>query len=278
MLTAIRSGMLDSYRSLSNITGTCPGNQCIWKQHTTLAVCSSVEDVSSTTVAFNGSVTVQALKDRNRTVEDSVGSTATTFWTDSLFFPSADPGRTNTSRETRPDSKGMSNLTEVYIVYWPACDGTTPLKSNRTDPKSWRALKGTLNLCMLTLESNTTDGRTNTTIVDTQIDAFEPVHGFKDYATDIDYYCTEVGQKPRTCIDGLWWSSYARQLAQTFSASASFVPGGDNYVYSQSAMTLAQDVLGIDPVSCGNMSLTLQEGLRGFDNRLNNVATSMTNA
>lgn len=278
MLSAIRSGMLDSYRSLSNVSGTCSTSQCTWGNHTTLAVCSSVEDISSTTLTFNGSVSIQELKDRNRTLKDIVGRNAATFWTDSLFFPSANPARTNTSRETKPNSKGMPSLAEVYVVYWPSCNGTTALKSERTDPKSWRALKGTLNLCMLTLDANTTNGVMNTTVLDRQIDVFEPVSGYKDNAVNISYYCTPTGQEPRSCIDGSWWSSYARQLAQTFSGSAYFEPGGDNYVYSQSAMTLAQDVLGVDPVSCGNMSLTDHEGFKGFDMRLNNVATSMTNA
>lgn len=278
MLSAIRSGMLDTYRSLSNVSGTCPTSQCTWDNHTTLAVCSLVEDISSTTVVFNGSVSIQELKDRNRTLKDIVGSTAATFWTDSLFFPSANAGRTNTSRETKPNSKGMPNLAEIYVVYWPSCNGTSPLKTARTDPKSWRALKGTLNLCMLTLDANTTDGKMNTTVLDKQINVFEPVSGYKDYAANISYYCTPAGQEPRSCIDGSWWSSYARQLAQTFSGSAYFEPGGDNYVYSQSALTLAQDVLGVDPVSCGNLSLTDHEGFKGFDMRLNNVATSMTNA
>lgn len=39
MRPAIRSGLLDSYRSPSNITGYCPSSQCTWDPYTTLALC-----------------------------------------------------------------------------------------------------------------------------------------------------------------------------------------------------------------------------------------------
>lgn len=117
MLSAIPSGMLDTYQSLSNVSGTCPTSQYTWGSHTTLAVCSSVEDSSSTTVVFNGNISIQELKGRNRTLKDIVGSNVATFWTDSLFCPIANTGRTKTSRETKPNSKGMPNLAEVCVAY-----------------------------------------------------------------------------------------------------------------------------------------------------------------
>jgi hypothetical protein len=277
MLSAIKSGMLDSYRSLSNITGSCPTNQCSWKQHTTLAVCSSVEDISSTTVVFNKSVenfsiSVQALKDLNRSppIQPQIDR-GVTFWMESLYLPSVTFKYNASSAETKANDKGLPNLAEVYVVYYPSCNGTLRLSGNESDAKSWRALKGTFKLCLQTLESNTTDGKTNTTIVNEWTDIFARVKDVEE-----DMYCAQIGQEPKSCAGANQWSNYGKQIAEIFNGSASLRQGGDNNIYAESALTLVLDVLGVDPTGCTSFSST--DGLKGFGMRLNNVATSMTNA
>jgi hypothetical protein len=44
---AINSAMADSYRSPSNVTGICDANHCEWEACYTLAMCTTIEDVSS---------------------------------------------------------------------------------------------------------------------------------------------------------------------------------------------------------------------------------------
>jgi hypothetical protein len=265
--------MFDNYRSLSNITGHCPTNQCSWQRHTTLAICSSVEDISSTVVEFStGHSSVQALKDVNLAPPSLSEGNQPTFWAESLYLPSTKVGRTNPSQVTQANGNGMPSLAEVYVVYYPACNGTSQLSSNGIGdrPELWRAFKGTLSLCMLSLESNTTNGKTNTTIENEWKDIFERV--------DTDLYCAQVGQEPRSCVDATQWSTYGQLIAQGFNAFAYFEVGEDNYIYDEAAVTLASDILGIDPTGCSSLSLTTDQGLKGLGMRVKNVATSMTNA
>lgn len=71
MEAAIKSAAVQNCQSNSNATGHCPTNECSWEEFTILAVCTSVEDVSSTIVLDHQDeeipvFTVQALKDINR--------------------------------------------------------------------------------------------------------------------------------------------------------------------------------------------------------------------
>jgi hypothetical protein len=47
MYRAITSGVLSESISMSDVKGNCSAEACKWEQYTTLAVCTSIEDVSS---------------------------------------------------------------------------------------------------------------------------------------------------------------------------------------------------------------------------------------
>ena len=47
MYRAIVSGVLDESISLSDVKGNCSAEACRWENYATLAVCASIEDVSS---------------------------------------------------------------------------------------------------------------------------------------------------------------------------------------------------------------------------------------
>ena len=68
----------------------------------------------------------------------------------------------------------------------------------------------------------------------------------------------------------------AGQIATSFNFSASFRPGGDNYLYgSMFASNFVSEVLGPEPLLCPNST---EYGIHGFDKRIANVAVGMTNS
>lgn len=286
MRAAIKSAAVQNYQSHSNVTGLCPTNECSWEEFTTLAVCTSVEDVSSSIVIDHQDedipvFTVQALKDINRPPLQGDNGVHFTFWADTLHFPGLLDGPTrNSSATTKVPHNGIAALSETYILYYPACENrkpeneiVTPVRSN---PKEWRALKGTMTICLQTLRAKYTDGDMNTTVtreIQNLNWTSKPPVDVK--GEDLTQTCAEYSGE-EYCFWGRNWSQYGRRIGEVFNGTAVLIEDGDDsYDPEDWMITLASDVLGSSPSSC-NGSKPLH--LKGFETRFNNVAISITNA
>ncbi|KAF2192421.1 hypothetical protein K469DRAFT_311399 [Zopfia rhizophila CBS 207.26] len=88
MAAAMNSGMLDNYKSPSNVSGFCPTNHRTWKPYRTLAICSSAEDISSTIVSQNQSAGEQefSVKALGAIPPSHREPVTATFWMKSRFF------------------------------------------------------------------------------------------------------------------------------------------------------------------------------------------------
>lgn len=286
MRAAIKSAAVQNYQSHSNVTGRCPTNECSWEEFTTLAVCTSVKDVSPTIVVDHQDedipvFTVQALKDINRPPPEGEPGVRLTFWADTLHFPGLlDVSARNSSTTTKVPRNGIAALAETYILYYPACENKKPeneiVMPVRSNPKEWRALKGTMNICLQALQANYTDGRMNTTVLnETRNLNWTTKPPVKIKGDDLIQTCAEYNGE-EYCFWGEYWSQYGRQIGEIFNGTAVLIEyGDDSYDPEDWMITLANDILGSSPSSC-NGSKPLN--LKGFEARFNNVAISITNA
>lgn len=287
MRAAIKSAAAQNYQSHSNVTGHCPTDQCSWEEFTTLAVCTSVEDVSSSIVIHHQDedipavFTVQELKDINRPPPEGDTGVHFTFWADTLHFPGLLDGSTrNSSATTKVPHSGIAALAETYILYYPACENKKPenkiVTPVRSDPKEWRALKGTMNICLQTLQAKYTNNGMNTTVLkETHNLSWTTKPPVNIKGDDLVQTCTEY-EGEDYCFWGQYWSQYGRQIGEVFNGTAVLIEyGDDSYDPADWMITLANDILGSSPSSC-NGSKPLH--LKGFETRFNNVAISITNA
>ncbi|QDS73069.1 hypothetical protein FKW77_009803 [Venturia effusa] len=270
MRAAIKSGAVHNYQSLSNVT----------------AVCSSVEDVSSTIVIDHMQndipiLTVQALKDINRSPPEGSPGVRFTLWVDTLHFHSShDLLAQNSSATTRAPHRGVAPLTETYILYYPACENKEPgneiITPVRSNPKEWRALKGAMNICLLTLQANETNGLMKTTVIDEILDLdWKDKPSIRVRGDDVIQTCADY-KGEEFCFWGQFWSQYGRRIDEIFNGTAVLIENGDDTHDPEDWMiTLADDILGSSPSSCnGSKSLHM----KGLEKRVNSVAISMRNA
>jgi hypothetical protein len=180
---------------------------------------------------------------------------------------------------TNPDSN-VDDLAHVYLMYQDPC-----LMKGQFDHSkaSWRALKGTLRLCLQTLET-TRNTSTETTVMESfsnltwsqsinNTGNVPTSNAFREYGL----WTTSLASTAEDfTIDVHTTELIAGQIATSFNFSASFVPGGDNYLYgSMFASNFVSEVLGPTPLVCPNST---EYGIAGFDKRIANVATGITNA
>jgi hypothetical protein len=83
MSKAILAGVLDDQKSVSDITGNCKAEACKWGDYTTLAVCASIDDVSSQGEVRNDSRKVPGFRLRGTSwmpPKQASLSVSDTFW------------------------------------------------------------------------------------------------------------------------------------------------------------------------------------------------------
>lgn len=238
-----------------------------------IGIVSSVEDITATIVPSDerlGSFIVQALKNAGHLLPVRGEET---FWIATRYMPTPSAyessNHTDSASTTEMIGDAPPNVAEVYVAYYDPCGEGRDLYANIS---LWKAYKGTFNLCLQTMLSNTTDGIMNTTIVNEHTDILKKAKDGWSWCGKID------NQGPEYCGDGPIWARFGMQLAQLFNGSASMKSGGDNYVYDESIIQPFNDILGSKPTFCPNSSKMEHLGIKGFEMRLNNVATSITNA
>lgn len=107
MTAAIKSGILNNHKP-SDVASNCPTSHFTWQQFTTLAVCSSVEDIYSTIVGVDHDraastpiYSVQALQNINRKPPIEYDDEHIAIWVETLAFGGLQDSLATTN-ETNP--------------------------------------------------------------------------------------------------------------------------------------------------------------------------------
>lgn len=148
-------------RVLANeVYGECPTERCTWPIYTTLAVCSTVEDISgllqqNDTYGYIGNVFLPGVRP-NKFEHDSTVRSSTSaydaFGKNIRVFEDVRP--------TPPASNGrIADLAQVFIWYHDQCsqyDNPVPSKGHLYigNVAHWRAFKASFQLCLQTYESS----------------------------------------------------------------------------------------------------------------------------
>lgn len=168
-----------------------------------------------------------------------------------------------------PESN-LDDIAHLYLAYQDPC-----LMKGELDKtmESWKAFKGTVRLCLQTLKT-THNSSTDTSLLKSHTNlTWNPSTGPESHSNQ---NWTTTFENEDFAVDAATLELVGGQIATSFNFSASFMPGGDNYLYgSMFASNFMSEVLGPDPLICPNGT---GFGREAFDKRLGNVATGLTNA
>jgi hypothetical protein len=273
MFKAILSGVLEDQNSLSDIKGNCQAESCKWEDYTTLAVCPTIENVSSKGEMYKTSNNFPGFRLRGTSWSppEQQGLNSDTFWMTAPFRDSS-----TVKKETLPP------IADIFVAHYPQCNDQGKPRGNFSEwsaqfknASSWKSYKGTLNLCLQTL-SSTYNNTMNTTVIETLTDLkWKSTKGTSlDSATiclsqphNGEDFCVNSG-------DLLQWSA---SLARTLKGAATLQQDGDNYYKGQWVPNIVGDIMGPNPAIC-DTKLSRSYDIDGFTRRVNNIAISMSNA
>ncbi|KAL8710173.1 MAG: hypothetical protein Q9220_005256 [cf. Caloplaca sp. 1 TL-2023] len=165
MGTAIVSVLSGTPVSPSDITGDCQTGNCTFQAYSTMGICSKVEDVSSTIVkrcprnTDDGflpgcTYTVQELRDHTPWRQENL----TTLFKGSQAYHSLWLGASDTREYDLPDPNTLVEFYAVYLTDTTVFDSDS--EADFSDAVS--ALKGSLNLCVLSYQTQVVNGTTQT--------------------------------------------------------------------------------------------------------------------
>ena len=265
--------MTEQYQSLSDVIAFCPTSNCTWDLYNSLAVCYSTQELRNAATNNNTSF-----------ASDQVDSE--TFWGRSTLGHSfTDNHDAVLPVKTLEDTfQTVPDIARIYLYFYDPCIGglnmscSSPGSSNDSqsmisNPRNWRALKGTLSICIQTLDTSYYE-RT-----------FTRVHAIPDttwkYHTVVGSGWTSEGAYRSTgpekmCVGSEVFNAAANTLQKTFKISANLAPCKASAFFTEWAPQLVVDTLGHHPSVCttnpGDSS-----ALTGFAGRLQNISISMTN-
>lgn len=175
---------------------------------------------------------------------------------------------------TNPNSN-LDDLAHIYLVYQDPCkiQGVGDYTKD-----TFKAFKGSVRLCLQTLQT-AHDSSTYTTVQAsfenltwTAPNGTPPPRSVSQVNGN---WTTRLGEEDFT-IDYATTELIGGQLATSFNFSASFMTGGDNYLYgSVFATSFHSEVVGPNPLACTNSTV---HGLPAFDKRVANIAIGLTNS
>ena len=272
MNVAINSAIQQAPASFSDVQAICPTGNCTFPDYETMGVCSEAEDVSSTIVRnchrrFPGDKTpncfysVKDLQDDPPYREDNMTIFDISM---SLWVGAGDTGIGDNTEYTNPVSLGT-----FYTIYFHNKGDINSMDSESSDyTPVLTAVKGSLNLCTMTLQTNVTNGVTSTTQTQQTSDLPWAKSQMTINGTDTpvisataadgkDYYITQhSGRGFKIYLaDEIFWGN-----SQTLT-------GG--YWGSTPAAATLTGLLVDKPI---------QEGLDGLTKMLDNMGVAMTNA
>jgi hypothetical protein len=282
MMSAIMSDMNSNYMSPSNVSGICQTEMCTWEPYYSLGVCTSTEDISSETMAYqpnkypppkpqvsvlgpNGPIPVPNLPAQGDMMS---------FWVQS-FNRSVDP-------EMQSGGGSLNNipLIDTYAVYYPTpCDNSASVYYVGADePSNWRAHHGIFSLCVQQLNSTFRNSTINTTILDTKMN----VQWRANVSIQkVDSICARVNNASIDyCIARDSAKVIVSMLQTMLNASAFLQPDSDDSysklksTYSQYSPIFVSDIMGSSPNECVKDP---SYGYNGFQNRMRNIAIPMSN-
>ncbi|EUC48596.1 hypothetical protein COCMIDRAFT_33877 [Bipolaris oryzae ATCC 44560] len=279
MSKGILTGILDDISSPSDVTGSCQAEFCTWEPYQTLAVCSFVDDVSAEGAMYDP-VYVLGPDSPNGSPMYSVGPES---WSrDQMGVNISETFWMNTQVDWQePDSRAeghepLRNISTTYVAYYPPCDHDgnprTDWVGQRDDAANWKGFRGSLILCLQTLNS-TYNSTMQTKVIDTQIDLDWQIKPGVTNNSQYRYCVTGRGNE-EYCVGDTDITEWEYQMATSLTGAAAIYPNEANYTFSgQLAPNIVIDVLGDSPAYCNGSNV---EG--GFERRMNNIAISMSNA
>jgi hypothetical protein len=162
MKNAIKSSMIDEYRHLSNVTGSCSTGDCTWAKYSSLAICTSFEDVWDQIAIDPPNIrsNISTIEPYHFTLPE-LGPTIISLqnemmWPD--FFIATLSYNDPYNRSTpRPTDGHLTDLANIYLLYHDNClepetGDIPPTLWNKKE--SWKAVKATMRLCIQSLESS----------------------------------------------------------------------------------------------------------------------------
>ena len=277
-MASVYSGMIEASTTLSDTNGSCPTEFCTWEPYTTLAVCSSFEDVSSDIVAlgnksaFGGAL--MSVTGMKAELPSNINMIPT-FW---MAASTAYMNMTATNH--------TGKLSDIYLLYYPVCDDLGNDGNNidsdewvaqKNNPKNWKAFKATMGFCLQTV--NSTFNTSMETIVTSTKGNLEwvgnPTTSQRPRPTE---YCHNgEGSGGTYCLTESSIQQFGELLKSVFTGLGSFYgpAQGDNYYRGQWTTQIASDIMGNNISRC---DLSPNLGFAGFQRRLENVAVAMTNS
>ena len=280
LVQAIVSGTTANH-SLSDIRAECSTSNCEWSSYHSLGFCSSAIDLSSNLIktganqTLNISLPIQGLYDGRN---DTAGSQQ--YWMGTM------PG-ISLSLEPLPGLLGALNtLAEIYIIYFSPCEpnGTSTSKgldwpNYLNEMSNWRAVKGTISLCVQNLSTSIMNGTTNTVELP-RIDNDTSWLLFNSTPSNflsLQYPLTDtvtVVNRTNFSMDLIPLISLVAEFQKIFNGSETLTRGGDYHWNNEVTLSIARDIFGPDPNQCIPGAAP---GIDGFQRRLQNIAASLTN-
>jgi hypothetical protein len=281
---------------LSDLTAECRNGKCSWEPYTTLALCSTVEDISSTVnvsvsntnSTWKANFTVPAI-DASKNTSNLAGYPGY-----SLFWAYATTGSYLKTLFDQVDDMNTNmtqlKVSEAYLVYLPPCDiinqtrPTRPYDWSPSAPRAnaslWRVYKATFSVCLQTLESSVQNGRTVTRKLESDLKPeWHVKHTIANANTkgDDTTYFTDFGlNKERFSIDFASIHSLRILLSSFITGNSSGYDVQESTHSSIWEAGLVADVLGANPDTC----LFKSDGTKGFagwKKRIQSLADSATN-
>ncbi|PVI02014.1 hypothetical protein DM02DRAFT_590107 [Periconia macrospinosa] len=273
LANAIISSMAVNSKDITDNPAVCPSGQCKFPSYTTLALCHSIENVTSQLVKQPTNATTDS---KQVTLPGFKVSTekSLTFWGTTLFrYENQTRVEGQRANETmlslnRSNSK-MDDLAHIYLAYHDPC--LTTDAGMQFHPNSWRAYKATIRLCLQTRSTEVNSASTRTTVTQTHLEL--PWH----YNAAGSFWSTHLDDNPNNyTIDFGSPEQIGQQIALLFNVPGSWIRGGDKYLYNDnSGSNLVADILGNDVEKCPN---TTGYGFEGFTRRVAHVTNGVTNA
>lgn len=270
----ISSSMLSTSKAQtpSDVPATCPTGQCTWPPYTTLALCTSVYNITSSLEyqASNTSSTFKTVTLPNIKLTDDY----LTMWTTTVFGSGAKIiGHTGQQANTtllplNNTQTPILDLAHIYLAYYDPC--LSSKMDGFRQKEAWQAYKTSIGLCLQTM-STSYNGSTNTSVIASHKDANWTLSSSGNW-----WNATHPSAPNNTFAVRPYVTEFmAGQIGMSFNVSGSYIPGGDNYLYgSIFGATITNDIYGSDMFKCSNST---EYGLNGFRRRIDNLVNSINN-
>ncbi|KAF2731982.1 hypothetical protein EJ04DRAFT_352610 [Polyplosphaeria fusca] len=240
------------YNSETSLGGRCwstSNANCSWGAFNTLALCSSMQDVSRDITLENKRVSLPALKDFLQT-----DSEAPSFRSGLHGYT----GENNRYAITYPptsasDGANLPALAEVYYLFYDSCVDRDIFDLSNTT--FWKAYKGTFQFCAQTINATTASPYDDTfTSTMTLIDSTTNLKWTqKTQYGNISHFCTALdGEEEDFCVSEPFMQRLAFQMNLMFNSTAIFRNANRTDIrYSSEWGPLLADLVyenGCDPI------------------------------